>query len=70
MAAGDVLGPSRALSAPAPVSGAPPSPSRRHVSKTDRWVLEDKLCARISDGREDSIPIAWLPRLINSTPSS
>lgn len=31
-------------------------------------VLEDKLCAKISDGREVSIPIAWFPRLSEATP--
>lgn len=46
-------------------------PARRaksYLSILSLEVLDDKLCAKISDGREVSIPIAWFPRLVDATP--
>ena len=31
-------------------------------------ITEDTLCVDLSDGRTISVPLAWFPRLLQSTP--
>ncbi len=40
------------------------------VVATDVWFSDDMLYARLSDGREIGVPIAWFPRLKNAPPEA
>ena len=47
-------------------SSAPGSPPT--VRAQDVWFRDDLLCARLDDGREIGVPLAWFPRLAHARP--
>jgi hypothetical protein len=43
--------------------------ARSYPAIVDVSVSPDQLTARLSDGREVSVPLAWFSRLLNATPA-
>jgi hypothetical protein len=40
---------------------------KERIFATTIWFEENKLCVRLADGREISVPIDWFPRLRDAT---
>jgi hypothetical protein len=43
--------------------------ARSYPAIVDVSVSPDQLTAKLSDGREVSVPLAWFSRLLNATPA-
>ena len=42
---------------------------RQYPAILEVSVTEDKITAKMSDGREVTVPLAWFPRLLGATPN-